>query len=473
MTFEELFQKLEQSRLTRNHYKLITAAVLGDMLEFFDYYIIGFVLAFIVVPWKLNFAQTATVLLSAGVGSLLGSFFFGFLADRFGRLRVCLITIATFTIPSGIMYLTPEGNWIFLTIFRFLVGFGIGGLYSVDLPLVQEFMPIRRRGLIGGIVTALIPAGTLLGSLSAAFLTPLIGWRGLFLIGMAPALLALLFRLWMRESPRFLIAQGRYEDAVKSINWILGENIDHRELVVSKAVAAAPKPAFHEIFRHPRSVFVAWTASFFQSIMDYGFVLWGPTLLSLVLKIPATKAAKMFIAVACASIVGKCVWAVLSEVVGRRIGGMMIGLGSAITCLIVSRFYNSYWGSVPLIYPAFIVVYAFINGGWSITGPYSTEIWPQRLRATGMGSAYGVAGLGRIFGPMVLAIFAGSKNLVTPKATVTAIGPAYIFFACCGLLLMITYMFGIETKGKSVAQIEEMVATPASRRAAAQAAVNV
>ena len=71
MTFDELFGKLEESKLTRNHYKLITAAVLGDMLEFFDYYIIGFVLAFIVVPWKLSFAATAIVLLSAGVGSLV------------------------------------------------------------------------------------------------------------------------------------------------------------------------------------------------------------------------------------------------------------------------------------------------------------------------------------------------------------------------------------------------------------------
>ena len=208
ITFSDLFARLESAQLTANHYKLITAAVLGDMLEFFDYYIIGFVLAFIVVPWNLSFAATAMVLLSAGVGSLIGSFFFGHLADRIGRMPVLYITTATFTIPSGIMYFTPEGNWIFLSLFRFLVGFGVGGLYSVDLPLVQEFMPSRYRGVIGGIVTALIPAGTLLGSLSAAYLTPVIGWRGLFLIGLAPALLSLMFRFWMRESPRWLIRQG-------------------------------------------------------------------------------------------------------------------------------------------------------------------------------------------------------------------------------------------------------------------------
>ena len=115
VTFSDLFNRLENAQLTGNHYKLITAAVLGDMLEFFDYYIIGFVLAFIVVPWKLSFAATATVLLSAGVGSLIGSFFFGHLADRIGRMPVLYLTTAAFTIPSGIMYFTPEGNWIFLS----------------------------------------------------------------------------------------------------------------------------------------------------------------------------------------------------------------------------------------------------------------------------------------------------------------------------------------------------------------------
>ena len=80
------------------------------------------------------------------------------------------------------------------------MGFGVGGLFSVDLPLVQEFVPTRIRGAVGGIVTALIPLGILLGSASAAYLTPVIGWRGLFLIGLAPALLSLAFRFWMRES---------------------------------------------------------------------------------------------------------------------------------------------------------------------------------------------------------------------------------------------------------------------------------
>jgi putative MFS transporter len=458
LTFKDLFAKLDQAKLTANHYKLIIAAVLGDMLEFFDYFIIAFVLSFIVVPWKLSYGATAIVLLSAGVGSLLGSFFFGWLADRIGRMPVLYITTATFTLPSVFMYFTPEGNWQYLTVFRFLVGFGVGGLYSVDLPLVQEFVPTRVRGVVGGIVTALIPAGTLLGSFCAAFLTPKIGWRGLFLIGLIPAVISIFFRYWMRESPRWLVKQGRYEEAVKSINWVLKDNIDYRKVVVTaEDKADQKKPSVAQLFKYPRSVAVTWIVSFLQSIMDYGFVLWAPTLLAIVLKVPPARAAKLFIAVPLASVIGKFVWAFLSEIVGRRVGGMLVGLGSTIMCLVISRFWNVWWGDIPLIYVSFIAVYGFINGGWSITGPYSTELWPQRLRATGMGSAYGMGGIGRIFGPMILAIFAGSSNLVSPKATTAAIGPAYIFFALCGVAMIVTYYFGLETRNKTMSEIETML----------------
>ena len=69
VTFNDLFAKLDKGRLTANHYKLIIAAVLGDMLEFSDYYIIGFVLAFIVVPWHLSFGETQ-LFVECGVGTL-------------------------------------------------------------------------------------------------------------------------------------------------------------------------------------------------------------------------------------------------------------------------------------------------------------------------------------------------------------------------------------------------------------------
>jgi len=458
ITVDELLAKLDNSRLTANHYKLIATAMLGDMLEFFDYWIIGFVLAFIVVPWKLSFGATAIVLLSAGVGSLLGAFSFGYLADRIGRIPVLIITTITFSVPSGLMYFTPEGNWMFLAFFRLVVGLGVGGLYAVDLPLVQEFVPSRYRAITGGIVTALIPAGSLIGGICAAYLTPMIGWRGLFLIGLIPAVLSLAFRFWMRESPRWLIKQGRYQDAVASINWATGENIDYRNVVVTAADRAAEKRAsFTEIFQCRRSVGVTWTTGFMQALMDYGFTLWGPTLLALVLKVSARRAAEMFIIVPISSIIAKFTWPFLAEKFGRRPCGMAVGVGAFITCMIIALYWNAWWGSVPVIYLAFIAVFVFIGGGWAITGPYATEVWPQRLRATGMGSAYGIAGLGRIVGPFVLSLFAGAGNVVSPKATTGAIAPTYMFYAVCGLVLSAAYYFGIETRGKSIAEIEAMV----------------
>ena len=145
-----MFERLDQTRsLTANQLRILAAAILGEMLEFFDYFLIGFVLAFIVGPWKLSFGQSAINLLSSGIGAILGAAVWGRLADRIGRRAVFIGTVLNFSIATGILALTPDQGWIFLTIFRFFVGFGVGGLYCVDLPLVQEFVPASRRGFIG------------------------------------------------------------------------------------------------------------------------------------------------------------------------------------------------------------------------------------------------------------------------------------------------------------------------------------
>ncbi len=120
-----------------------------------------------------------------------------------------MATVINFSLASGALAFTPDNGWVFLSVFRFFVGFGVGGLYCVDLPLVQEFVPARMREFIGPLVTACIPLGVMIASAIAAFLTPAIGWRGLFVVGLLPALFTLVIRAWMQESPHWLLRPGQ------------------------------------------------------------------------------------------------------------------------------------------------------------------------------------------------------------------------------------------------------------------------
>ena len=174
----------QQKRLTTNQKRIVATAVIGDMLDYFDFGLIGFALAFIVGPWKLTYGQSAMTLLTSGIGGVPGALFYGWLADRIGRRTVFIITALNFSLATGVMALTPDhGGWIFLSVCRFFVGFGVAGLFTVDLPLMQEFVPTAKRGFIGGLVTSLLPIAGIMGAALGAFATPIIGWRGLFAIG--------------------------------------------------------------------------------------------------------------------------------------------------------------------------------------------------------------------------------------------------------------------------------------------------
>jgi len=137
----------QQKKLTINRGRC-AAATIGDMLDYFDFLLIAFVLAFIVKDWHLTYGQSAAILLSSGVSAPLGSLIWGWVADKIGRRKVIIATILNFSIATGLMALTPDNGWIFLVVCRFLVGFGVTGLYTVDIAVVQEFVPASRRGWI-------------------------------------------------------------------------------------------------------------------------------------------------------------------------------------------------------------------------------------------------------------------------------------------------------------------------------------
>src|SRR2546430_15864981 len=113
-----MFEQLEARRsLTANQWRIVAAAIIGGMLEFFDYFLIGFVLAFIVGPWQLSFGQSAIILLSSGIGAILGAVVWCRLADRIGRRAGFVGPGLNFFLGTGVFGLTPDLCLVFLAVF--------------------------------------------------------------------------------------------------------------------------------------------------------------------------------------------------------------------------------------------------------------------------------------------------------------------------------------------------------------------
>lgn len=449
-----MFARLDAARsLTGNQLKIVAAAIIGDMLEFFDYFLIAFVLAFIIKPWQLTGGQSAVILLSSGIGAILGAFIWGRIADVYGRRQVFILTVLNFSIASGLLYFTPENGWIYLSVMRFFVGFGVGGLYCVDLPLVQEFVPARMRGFIGGLVTVFIPLGVMIASSLAAFVTNAIGWRGLFVIGLLPAAFTLVIRGWVPESPHWLMSQGRREDARSSIAWAL--QVPPETLPLANEMPVQEHAAWSDLFKYPRSLAVSWMASIGAQTAGYGIILWAPTLFVLQLGVTPAYAAYLFLWVSLAGIAGRVAFSLLSEVIGRRPAGIVLGFGGMICIAVAGIGHNVMIGSVSLFWLMIVFADFFYDGGFAVIGPYMAEVWPTRLRTTGMGSAYGFGGLGKIIGPLGLALMIGASDVIKPQATIAAIVPGFLYFAAwmalCGCAFL---FFGFETGRQSLTEID-------------------
>src|SRR5579862_3290002 len=187
-----MIERLEQQqRLTSNQWKLICTANVADLLDFFDLFLIGYVTAALTKEWSLTYWQGVAILMASGIGAPPGAFIWRWLGDRIGRRTVFIWSAITISLATGIMVFTPGPDalvpgWLFLMFFRLFVGIGNAGIFTIDLPLVQEFVPTHKRGWVSALITTLLPGGSLLAGIIAASLLPFIGWRGLFLVGLSP-----------------------------------------------------------------------------------------------------------------------------------------------------------------------------------------------------------------------------------------------------------------------------------------------
>jgi MFS transporter, putative metabolite:H+ symporter len=449
-----------QRKLTANQWKLIGTTNLADLLDFFDFFLIGYVLAFITKEWQLTYWQGAIILLSSGIGAVPGAFFWGWVADKIGRRKVFIGTALNVALATAMMYFTPGpggwiSGWMFLAFFRFFVGIGNAGLIAVDLPLVQEFMPAHKRGWVSALTTTLLPAGNLLGGVAGWLVAPIIGWRGLFVIGLVPIVLVLMVRYWVPESPRWLIRMGRHEEARKSLAWAL--QIDPHEIELPTIVPEVEKTRWRELFRYPRSVAAVCLTGLTQT-GGAGLGLWQTTLFMLVLKVSPAQASYLVIWASLFAILGRVCVTCIIDVFGRRPTGIFCCLAAASTISIAGYVPGVYIGAISLFFVMVLSVHFFASGNYAIVAPYMAEVWPTRLRASGMGLGYGVGNLGKIIGPLGLALIVGSSDYISPKATLPVLGPAFLYFASWWIIGAITFwLVGFETKGRSFEGIDTKV----------------
>ena len=446
-TSEALLSLFDSTRLRPRYWVNFGLLSLITVLEFFDFAIVAFLLAVLGPQWHLTYGQSAIILYSGGVGAICGAVAWGSLSDAWGRKSQLVLGTFICGIGAGAIGLVPQGAWGVLAILRFVVGFGLTAAVTPCLTLVVEITPTRFRTAVASFYVVFATAGALLASLTSAVLLALLGWRGVAMLGAATIPVGIVIALVVPESVRWLTAKGHFAEARAQVARQLDLPLDRVPLPTVRP-AAPPSGSLTELYRNPKrfwETIIIWGGA---STAAYGVYLWGPTIVSLLLGISVPAAAGYFVFVAAGGIVGKIVVSLVSPIMGRRRCGQLWGFLAAISLAAAAYFSNTFVDGVPLLV-VFLCCSTFgIDGSFSNLAPYTVEVFGVRLGARSSGLGQAANGVGKIVGPLSLALIAGTGNIVSPHATAAAVLPAFMFLAfamvCVGLSFTI---LGVETHG--------------------------
>ena len=458
VTSENLLALYDDAPLNARYWVTFAIMCAVTLLDFFDFFLIAFVMSQIGPEWKLTYGQGALILYGAGVGAIIGAVVSGALGDHFGRKMQVVIGTFICGVAAGCIGLLPTGAWISLAILRFFVGVGLAAGVTPALTMVVEQTPTRWRTGMCSFFVVFASAGTLLASFTSAILLHAFGWRGVAMTGFVALVVGLMVWAFVPESVRWLAAKGRFAEARDGAARQLGLARD-RVPLPTVVPATQPSASLSELYHKPGlfwQTVLIWGGS---ASAVYGYYLWGPTIVALALKVEPAVAAKYFIYVSGAGVIGKIIVSLIAPAIGRRALGIVFGFVCAI-CLALAGYFN---GVLVDGMPLFIVLTAvsafFAEGGFSNLAPYTVEQYGVRLGARSSGLGQAANGVGKIVGPLALAVLAGSSNVIAPKATSAAIFPAFLMLAALMLLVALAYLFlGVETHGVPIAQGHEELA---------------
>ena len=359
---------------------------------------VGFTAASIAATFGLTVPQALQTGTLFFLGMLIGAVAFGRLADKVGRRRVLITTVACDALFGTLSIFAP--SFASLLVLRFLTGVAVGGTLPVDYAMMAEFLPAKSRGRWLVALEGFWAVGTLIVAL-AAWAASVAGvadtWRYIFAVTAVPALLGLTLRFFVPESPLYLLRTGRAGEAKVIVNRMLALHgkaplLPEDQIVASSQVAEG---IFSDELRR-RSVLIL-TIWFLVSVSYYGVFTWMPAKLASD-GFGFVRGYGFLVFVALAQIPGYVLAAYGVEAWGRRPTLIGFCLLSALGCLLFVVSPDDM-----LIGASLLVMSFALLGTWGALYAYTPELYPTASRATGMGTAGAMARLGGLLAPSLMA----------------------------------------------------------------------
>ena len=335
----------------------VWAAYLGWTLDAFDFFLLVF-------SFKAISETFGTAIKSVAYASVLtlmmrpvGALVFGWMAEKFGRRPVLVMVVLGFSVLSALSGLAQTLTQ--LLVIRAVFGFAMGGEWGVGASLAMETIPIKSRGLVSGMIQSGYPSGYLIASLAFFALFDTLGWRWMFVLGLAPSAVVLFVRMHVEESPAFIAkAKKPRENPLAAI-------ASHWKLALYLIVLMT---AFNMFSHGTQDLY----PTFLQKQRGYGTQLTGA----------------IAIVMNCGAITGAMLFGPLSERIGRRRAIMTASLlALPVIPLWVWAPDTTLLGPGLLAAGAFLIQMA-VQGAWAIVPAHLNELSPAALRATFPGFVY-------------------------------------------------------------------------------------
>jgi putative MFS transporter len=442
---ESVIARLERLPISR---ELTVARIVIGSATFFDAYTvlaIAYAMPVLAREWNLTPGQIGTIISAGYLGQVFGALFFGWLAERIGRLNVLLITVVIFTSMDLACLFAWNGSSMIA--FRFFQGIGTGGEVPVASAYMNEFVSAKRRGRFFLLYEVLFLFGLLAAGLIGYFLVPVYGWRAMFVVGLVPAILTIPMRWFMVESPRWLLSVGRVQRASDLVAR-MEDGLRRRGISLEEPTGAVhpldkARSDIRELFKGiylRRTVLLTalWVCSY---MIANGLITWLPTLYRQIFELPLqTSLAYGFTTSACGC-AAALLCALYIDKVGRRIWYTAAFFLAAVPMLILAALGATSAQEVLIFATA---TYAIIQTVTFSLYLYSAELYPTRLRAVGAGFGSAWLRIASSIGPLLVGWVVGSYSI------------NYVFVVF-GIVLavggIICLLFAPETKGRVLEEL--------------------